>query len=251
MKFDDLDEQMRVFETAHDHRVLPGIFMVVRLDGRSFTRMTREVHPFEAPFDVRFRDLMTDTTAHLMEAGFDVRYGYTQSDEISLLLAQDDNGFGRKLRKLESVLAGEASAKFSLGLGAIAAFDARVSQLPNPTLVVRYFRWRQEDAHRNALNSHCYWMLRKEGLDAKAATQRLSGTTVAAKNELLFQRGINFNDLPAWQKRGMGLSWESYEKPAVNPHTGTTTIANRRRIRVDTELPIGDDYASYVEALVG
>ncbi|WP_292844422.1 tRNA(His) guanylyltransferase Thg1 family protein [Nostoc sp. NMS8] len=49
---------MRVFETAHDHCVLPGLYIVARLDGRSFTRLTKEVHQFEAPYDIRFRDLM-------------------------------------------------------------------------------------------------------------------------------------------------------------------------------------------------
>ena len=33
MKFDELDERMRVFETAHDLCVLPGLYMVARLDG--------------------------------------------------------------------------------------------------------------------------------------------------------------------------------------------------------------------------
>jgi tRNA(His) 5'-end guanylyltransferase len=64
MKFDELDARMRVYETAHDHCVLPGIYMVARLDGRSFTRLTRERHAFAAPFDERFRDLMLDTTEH-------------------------------------------------------------------------------------------------------------------------------------------------------------------------------------------
>ena len=41
MKFDDLDENMRVYETAHDHCVLPGMFMVARIDGRSFSQLTR------------------------------------------------------------------------------------------------------------------------------------------------------------------------------------------------------------------
>lgn len=67
--------------------------------------------------------------------------------------------------------------------------------------VVDYFRWRSEDAHRNALNSHCYWLLRKEGKSVGQATSTLEGMSVAAKNELLFQHGINFNDLPRWQKR--------------------------------------------------
>ena len=111
------------------------------------------------PFDVRFRDWMLDTVEHLMYCGFRIIYGYTQSDEISLLFHQQDDSFGRKTRKLNSVLAGEASAKFSLLLGAMAAFDCRICELPNATRVRDYFRWRQEDAHRNALSAHAYWML--------------------------------------------------------------------------------------------
>jgi tRNA(His) 5'-end guanylyltransferase len=65
MIFDELDQKLRVFETAHDHCVLPGIFMVARLDGRSFTRLTKEVHQFAAPFDERMRDHMIATTQHL------------------------------------------------------------------------------------------------------------------------------------------------------------------------------------------
>ena len=44
MKFDELDQKMRVFETAHDHCALPGLFLVARIDGRCFTRLTKEVH---------------------------------------------------------------------------------------------------------------------------------------------------------------------------------------------------------------
>src|SRR4051794_16411425 len=98
MKFDDLDQKMRVFETANDQCVLPGIHMVARLDGRSFTRLTKEVHKFEAPFDPRFRDLVVGTAEHLMsDCGFNMTYGYTESDEISLLFALDENSFGRKV----------------------------------------------------------------------------------------------------------------------------------------------------------
>ncbi len=62
MKFDDLDAKMRVFETAHDHCVLPGIHIVAQLDGRGFTRLTKQMHHFEAPFDERFRDVTLATT---------------------------------------------------------------------------------------------------------------------------------------------------------------------------------------------
>jgi tRNA(His) 5'-end guanylyltransferase len=251
MNFDELDDRMRVFETAHDLCVLPGLSMVARLDGRGFTRLTKEVHPFAAPFDARFRDLMLATAEHLMAGcGFNVLYGYTQSDEISLLFAPEENSFGRKLRKLISVLSGEASAKFSLLLGAVAVFDCRISQLPSADLVVDYFRWRSEDAHRNALNAHGYWLLRKQGKTVGEATAALKGRSVAQKNELLFQSGVNFNDLPLWQKRCSGLYWEEYERPGENPVTGEKLAARRRRVRRELELPMKDDYSAFLHGLL-
>jgi tRNA(His) guanylyltransferase len=250
MKFDDLDAKMRVFETGSDTCVLPGLFMVARIDGRSFTRLTKEVHNFEAPYDVRFRDYMVATVEHLMQCGFRVIYGYTQSDEISLLFHQDETAFERKLRKYNSILAGEASAKFSLLLGDLAAFDCRISQLPSENLVIDYFRWRNEDAHRNALNAHCYWLLRKQGQTVDQATKALLKLSVAAKNEFLFQNDINFNNLPNWQKRGIGLYWETYNKPGLNPKTNEAVVTQRRRIRVDFDLPMKEAYDDFIRSLL-
>jgi tRNA(His) 5'-end guanylyltransferase len=247
VKFEELDNRMRVFETAHDHCVLPGLYIIARLDGRSFTRLTKDVHKFEAPFDERFRDMMLTTVEHLMNCGIDIIYGYTQSDEISLLFALDESSFNRKTRKLNSVLSGEASAKFSLLLGDIACFDCRISQLPNTTEVANYFRWRSEDAHRNSLNSYCYWYLRKDGHTATKATSIMKGLSVADKNELLFQRGIIYNHLPNWQKRGSGLYWEEYEKMGFNPQTNETVSAIRRRIKRELDLPMKEEYNQFIE----
>lgn len=250
MKFSELDAKMRVYESAHDFCVPPEIYLVARIDGRSFTRLTKDVHRFEAPFDLRFRDYMIETVKHLMDCGFRVVYGYTESDEISLLFHQAEASFGRKLRKFQSVLAGEASAKFSLLLGDVGVFDCRISQLPNEALVVDYFRWRNEDAHRNALNAHCYWMMRKNGSSAGAATAFLSGKSVAEKNEYLFQQGLNFNDVPAWQKRGIGFYWADHEKIGFNPVSGEESKALRRGIKVDLNLPMKDEYATFVASII-
>src|SRR5688500_16701593 len=250
MKFDELDAKMRVFETAADQCVLPEVFIVARLDGRGFTALTKERHAFEAPYDLRFRDMMLATAEHVMTCGFRAVYGYMQSDEISILFHRDENSFGRKTRKYNSVLAGEASAKFALLLGDVAAFDCRVCQLPTPELVRDYFRWRNEDAHRNALNAHCYWMLRRQGAGVSEATNKLLGMRVADKNELLFQVGVNCKDLPAGRKGGVGVYWETYEKDSQDPRTGAVVRATRRRLKRDLELPMGDAYGQFVMRFV-
>lgn len=250
MNFDELDKQMRVYEESLDQVLLPELYLVARLDGNRFTRLTKEVCQFEAPFDERFRNMMVHTVRALMDYGFRVIYGFTESDEISLLFHPAENTFGRKVRKYNSILAGVASAAFSLELGQSAVFDCRMVPLPTVERVRDYFLWRQEDAHRNALNAHCYWLLRRHGVSKRAAASQLEGQSTAYKNELLFQNGINFDKLPAWQKRGIGLYWMTEEKIGFNPVTGPQTTALRRRLTEDYELPLREAYANMVEGIL-
>ena len=241
---------MRIYEQSLDQTILPDMYLIARLDGRSFTRLTKEICQFEAPFDVRFRDMMVNTVKELMNCGFRVIYGYTESDEISLLFHPEEDAFGRKVRKYNSVLAGVASAAFSLQLGQPGIFDCRLVPLPNAQRVEDYFLWRQEDAHRNALNAHCYWALRKEGASVQEATKMLEGKSVAFKNELLFQKGINFNDTPSWQKRGIGICWKNVDKEGYNPIRQETVITTRRELAAEYELPLREEYAAFIAALL-
>ena len=250
MNFDELDRKMRKYEQSLDQVILPELYMTARIDGRSFTRLTKEICHFEAPYDTRFRDMMVNTVKALMDCGFRIIYSYTQSDEISLLFHPDESSFGRKVRKYNSVLAGVASAAFSLQLGRQAVFDCRMIPLPTIECVQDYFLWRQEDAHRNALNSHCYWMLRKEGMSVQEATKALEGQSVSFKNELLFQRGINFDTLPSWQKRGIGIVWKDVPKVGINPLTNEETETTRRELTTQLELPLRTEYAEYIRDLI-
>jgi len=189
---------------------------------------------------------MVETVKHLMKCGFKIIYGFTESDEISLLFDFNEMAFSRKTRKYISILAGEASAKFSTLLGDIATFDCRLSELPNKQLVVDYFRWRNEDAHRNALNAHCYWRLRQENYSQNDATKKIEGLSIAEKNELLFWYGINFNELPNWQKRGIGIYWKTITREGFNPVTNEKVLVDRRDLYADFELPMRDEYNSFI-----
>ncbi|RAJ83639.1 tRNA(His) 5'-end guanylyltransferase [Chitinophaga dinghuensis] len=247
MKFDDLDKKMRVFETHDDKYILPEMYIVARIDGRNFTKLTKEKHDFEKPFDLRFHDYMVETVRHLMTCGFNIVYGYTQSDEISLLFHLQENAFSRKERKYNSILAAEASARFSTQLGDIGTFDCRICQLPNSSLVSDYFRWRHEDAHRNSLSAHCYWLLRGLGHTAVEATERINKLSSSDKNELLFAHGINFNDLPTWQKRGSGIYWKEVTTEGYNPVKKEAVQVQRRVLFVDRELPMGLAYNEFIQ----
>jgi len=250
MDFNTLDKQMRRFEQSMDRTLLEGIYVVARLDGHGFTRLTKKEWDLEKSFDIRFRDAMIETTKHLMDCGFRIIYGYTQSDEISLLFHLRDESFGRKERKLLSILAAEASVTFSMQVDRAAVFDNRLIPLPTADNVVDYFRWRQEDAHRNSLNSHCYWALRKEGISAANAQKQMSGITNGQKNEILFERGINYNDLPLWQKRGIGMYFRDEQRQGFNPVTNEVTSCVRRALHVETELPIGQEYSQLINKII-
>lgn len=249
MRFDDFDTKMRVYEESLDQKILPDMYMVARLDGRGFSKYTKDGR-FEVPFDIDFRNMMLETTKKLMNCGFRIVYGYTQSDEISLLFHKEEKSFGRKTRKYNSVLAGKASAEFSLVAGEALVFDCRMVPLPNKEKVGDYFLWRQADATRNALNGWAYWTLRKDGKSKREATSILAGKNNVFKNELLFKHGINFNELPAWQKRGVGFCYWEIEREGYNPLTKEKVIVSRRELVEDEVLSVGEEYRDFVLKLL-
>ena len=247
MDLKDLDQRMRSLEYFRSLRLVPTCWPILRLDGRGFSRMTAE--RFGKPFDQRFRDLMVSTAGALL-AELQGIYAYTMSDEISLLLPRDWALFDRRLEKVVSISAGLASATFSQALGEAVHFDSRIWLGADVSLVLEYFRWRQAEAASNALHCWCYWTLRKTGKSAVEASRLLKGQSAANQNELLFRQGINFNDLPRWQRRGVGLYWEPFEKQGIDPRTGEAAVATRRRIKTDRELPMKNEYGRMLLGII-
>lgn len=258
MKFDDLDAKMRTFETSHDYCVPQGVHMVARLDGRGFTKLTKELliqhgHGvlLDVPFDTHFHGVMVSTVKSLMStAGFNIIYGYTESDEISLLFHPEENTFGRKMRKLNSLLAGEASVHFSRTLANPGVFDCRISQLPTEDLVVDYFRWRQEDASRNALYAHCHYALLKKGFSPSSTSQALHGKRTEEKVAMLAGFGIDYNTLSLWQKRGTGAYWEETERLGLDLLTNQEVSVSRRTLTHNEELPVRDEYSAFIRSIL-
>lgn len=250
MHFEDLDIIMRRYEEVSDTKVLPSIYMVARLDGKGFSKFTKN-EKFVKPFDDTFNSAMKYVVEYLMkESGFSFIYGYTQSDEISLLFALDENTFNRKLRKLNSVLSGLASAVFTKYMGAIASFDCRISQLPTKELVLDYFSWRQADAIRNSLNSYVFWNLVHGGYTNGKATSFMYNLSNLKKKEFLFSQGINFNDVIPWHKNGVGFYFEAYAKEGFNPIIKETTLVFKKRLVTNSELFEGQKYRNFIHQLL-
>ena len=247
MNLDDFAASMKRQECYQSLRLLDGAWSVIRVDGRGFSKLTERA--FEKPYDVRFRDLMHEAGVALVD-DFQGVCAYVQSDEISLVLPPDWALFDRRVEKIVSLTAALASATFSLGLGEVIQFDSRVWVGVDVDAVVNYMRWREADATRCALNTACYWALRDDGKSARQATSILSGATISQKNELLFERGQNFNDFPVWQKRGVLLHWETYQKEGYNPIKEETVLTERRRIAIDSEIPMKQAFGDRVREIL-
>jgi tRNA(His) 5'-end guanylyltransferase len=247
MNADEFEGRMRALEVFHSLRFPPGAYVILRLDGRGFSGLTEG--RFEKPFDSRFHDWMVEAARAVLDEFAGV-YAYTESDEISVLFPRTWDLYDRELEKAVSLSAGLASAAFSLAAAVRVQFDSRGVLCADDSQVEDYFRWRQADAARCALNGWCYWTLRKEGRSAADATAELVGKSADFKNELLFRRGINFNEVPQWQRRGTGLYWESFEHAGYNPKRAVEVVTTRRRIKVDRELPTGEGYSSFLRSFL-
>lgn len=193
---------------------------------------------------------MVEVLKHLMDCGFRIIYGYTQSDEISLLFHREDSTFARKERKLVSILAAEASVAFSFFANRRAVFDCRLSSLPDEEAVVDYFRWRQGDARRNSLSAHCYWLLRGRGIAADDAQQRIAGLSMNDRRELLAGAGVDYAALPAWQRNGVGAYFKEQEKMGYNPVAEEWVRCKRRALFLEENLPVADCYSFFIRDIL-
>lgn len=237
---------MRAREIFSGARLLAGTWAVIRLDGRAFTKFT--AGGFVKPYDPDFRDAMVEAARALLE-DFGGVYAATHSDEISVAFAPGWEQFGRRVEKIVSVAAGLVSAAFTHAVGQPAHFDARVWQGAGVRDATAYFRWRQEDAARCTLNAWCHWSLCKAGMDGDAAELQLRGRDRAARRELLREHGIDFDELPAWQRGGVGLLWQAHEKAGYDPVAHSRVTATRRAVKRDFDLPTGEGYEALLAGI--
>ena len=251
MTFKEFDKQMRKYEEKIDQKIDANSYIAVRLDGKGFTKMTLN-NDFKKPFDTYFRDKMVATTSYLMtDSRFNIIYGYTQSDEISLLFSPNENTFNRKVRKINTTLAGMASAFFSRTMySTIATFDCRVIPLPDKDIVADYFIWRQEDSQRNALNGWCYWTLVQKGNSKRKANSLLNKKLNDEKIALLDELGIDYNEVPSWQKNGVGMHFIPVTKMAFNKKTGDYTEVQRKFLDKEFNLKTRDEYREFIKSLL-
>lgn len=226
----------------------PPVFL--RLDGRAFHRLTRTC---EKPFDARFHAAMVGTCRRLItDSGLNPLFAYTFSDEISLYLPVLP--FGGRVEKMDSISASYAASAFTLEYGCTEpiAFDARVIPA-TPAYAAEYLAMRQAEAWRNHINAYCQAALQDEGLTSRAAASHLLGMKAEDMHDLMFSRGVNLAETPAWQRRGTLVRRGKYTKEGMNPITGEKVMVERQGVVVDGDLPLfsAPEGLSSLSSLIG
>jgi tRNA(His) guanylyltransferase len=216
-------------------QVLPDTPFFARLDGRRFKAISEKVGA-EKPFDERFAKCLVASARALFKSNFNPALVYLASDEINVLFLHAAP-FRRRIEKVDSILAGVTSSAFSLSVTRLfkkplnTAFDSRII-VSSPEKVTEYLTWRQRDAWRNHNNAYAYWLFRRNGCKPSEATKKLKGLKTKDLHEILFSHDINLTQTPAWQRRGILVYKEPYQKQVKNQ------IVTRRQIKENWNLPL-------------
>jgi tRNA(His) 5'-end guanylyltransferase len=254
----DLGDRIKTYEKAYDIYMPSRLPVIVRLDGKGFSKFTKFIKA-EKPFDGSFSGIMAFTMKKVAEEIEGCVFGYTQSDEITFVIKNDQSlestpWFGNRIQKITSVAASIASAAFNQYMAehwpenewlCLAYFDARTFVVPNWQEAINCLVWRQNNCTKNSVSAACYYESAKK-IGKKTARKEMHGLNQKQQQEMLFQHtGLNWNNYPAKFKRGVGC-YKVTKEMALN---GKTFMRNNWQI--DQELPIFTQDPSFLRGILG
>ena len=267
---DSLGDRMKNnYENRSKTYLTRRVPVIYRLDGRAFHSFTRGL---KRPYDEIFHNAMNDTLMYLCKNIQGCKIGYTQSDEITLLLVDYDTittdaWFDYSVQKMCSIAASMATLAFNKSLAKSvdkffienikdideknedvayfktlmeavetgAMFDARCFNIPEDE-VVNCFIWRQQDATRNAIQMLGQSNFPHKALQGKSCNQ--------IQDMLMVTKGINFNDMPVEFKRGVCCIKVTEQDPDVDIKDGYAPVTYWK---LDKDIPIFTQDRSYIE----
>lgn len=249
---DSLGDRMKAYEEVNERKLVANIPFIIRLDGVAFHTFTKKL---VRPMDDILASAMQQTMVSLCEDVPYCKYGYTQSDEITLVCVIDDvknsQGFyGNRVNKITTVTAAKATKYFNKHFYDnvqklkndknafknvtdisvyekklfIAEFDSRVFNIPEHDIENNLI-WRQQDAVRNSINALGHANLSQSQMHKK--------NTSEVMDILMLEKGINWNDCITYQKRGCA----AYKVPVEVPTRDGGTII-RDKWKLDLDMPI-------------
>lgn len=198
--FKEIEKRCQDFEKNSVPKLMDGLPIMLRFDGSSFSTFTKGLG---RPYDQRLTDLMIECCKFMVEKT-NARCGFVGSDEITLVLWEEkDNSqtiYNGRVDKLLSELPSQLSVRFNRLLPKYLPekvdkepyFDGKVWNVPTLEDVANSFWMREESVTKNAIS-----MAADEVVGGD-----LTGINGKMKQEMMFQKGVNFNDYPVDFKRG-------------------------------------------------
>lgn len=251
MNKDNLGDRMKGYEQVSKTKLMNKTPAILRFDGKNFHTFTRG---FKKPFDDILITTMQETMKYLCKNIQGVVIGYTQSDEITLVLQDYKNintnaWFDYEVQKMCSVGASMCTLAFNNAYTEVlddvfestqalcsqeakvyfdkeykAMFDCRCFNLPFEE-VTNNLIWRQQDATRNSilsLGQSLYSHKEMQGIKCNAL-----------QDKMFTEKDVNWNDLPTTYKRG---------SCCIKDENGKWVI--------DNEIPIFTEDRDYIEKLI-
>ena len=269
-KRDSLGDRMKEnYENRSKTYLVRRTPVIVRLDGKCFHSFTKG---FKRPYDEIFHTAMNNTLKYLCENIQGCKFGYTQSDEITLLLMDDDTlttdaFFDYNVQKVCSITASMATLKFNQSFRAAldeaihkkcielgqfnvsqefyrshsasaqkgAMFDSRCFNIPKEE-IENCFIWRQQDATRNAIQMLGQTNFSHKELQGKSCND--------IQDMLMLQKQINFNDMPTEFKRGICCIKKAVEE------LGEEGISVNKKWYLDKDIPIFTQNREYISKCI-
>lgn len=263
-----LGDRMKQYEAVSKNFLLRRTPVIIRLDGKAFHTFTRG---FDKPFDEAIELAMETTMLRLCQNIQGCVLGYTQSDEITLVLCDyqkvdTDAWFEYNVEKMCSVAASMATLYFfkalcqyrdelwesndisfsdkidlinrKLEIGAY--FDARCFNVPKEE-VVNCLIWRQQDATRNSIQALAQNFYSQKQLSGLKCSQ--------LQDKMFTEKGVNWNNLSTYQKRG-ACAVKKMMKKKVKFKDGSSTLVDRPQWVIDLNIPVFTQDRDYVNSLL-
>lgn len=263
---DAIGDRMKQYENCYRIYMPRRQAVVVRIDGRAFHTFTKG---FARPYDELFASCMWETAQKLCENVGGCRFGYTQSDEITLILTDWENPktepwFGNNLQKIVSISASMATLYFNDAFMKMlskafhdksisserlqvyhkarskkeALFDARAFIIPREE-IFNVLYWRQLDCKRNSIQ-----LLGQ----ANFSHNQLQNKNSDEIQEMLFQeKGINWAKEPEWFKNGVAIYKKFTKVDYYSEFDGSSGVVYRNKWYIDLETPVFTKDRQYIE----
>lgn len=273
---DDLGTRMKEFyEGVPKTKLMRRVPVAIRIDGKAFHTFTRG---FQKPFDSILMASMQETMKYLCENIQGCVFGYTQSDEITLILIDyqkftSSAWFDYEVQKVCSIAASMATMAFNKfftknvnyfemthehddtineycttlvnAAEKGATFDARCFNIPKEE-VANLVYWRQLDAMRNSVQMVGQANFSHKELQNKSCND--------VQDMLIAQKAINWNFYPEDCKRGAACIKLPPKEEVIDVPTAAEKpvriVVNRSSWFVDTHMPILKEDWDYINKYI-